>query len=183
MDIGLFKRLRHTVEHAAREVGGDHLVAGQPERHGKRPGAASHIEHGFPGLDIRQLDETSRVSAGFGAGGEGVGAGIPVGGVIGFATYLLQRHPLRVPIGGGELRDEGLRVDDGFGAGAGRAACFGEAAGHVGAVKGAASCLSGGCRGFGRVVSGHFEHPFYETAWRPIYSLARITIVSDCAPA
>ena len=37
--------------------------------------------------------------------------------------------------------------------------------------------------GFGRVLSSHFEHPFHETAWRPIYSLARITIVSDCVPA
>ena len=114
MDIGLLKRFRHAAKHAAREVGGNHLVAGKPKRHGKRPGAASHIEHGFPGPDIRQLDETSCVSAGFGAGGEGVRAGIPVGGVVGLATRLLQGHPFRVPIGGGEDRGEGLRVDGGF---------------------------------------------------------------------
>ena len=116
VDVGLLKRFRHAIEHAAREVGGDHFVAGQPERHGKRPGAASHVEYGFPRLDTRQLDEAASVSAGFGAGREGVRAKVPVGGVVGLAARLLQSHPFRVPIGGGEHRGEGLHVDGGLGA-------------------------------------------------------------------
>ena len=100
--------LAHAVEHAAREIGCDDVVVHAAERNGQRPGAAPHVEHALARTHASIFQERLDV----GGGGVGLLVGlralVPVLGAVGRAPRLLERDPLLVPVGRGQLGGESV---------------------------------------------------------------------------